>query len=220
MGADKLKILNGYACLGGNCLLWDDDVFEITAIEKDEHLAEMYQQRFPKHNVIVGDANEYLLNNFQDYWFIWLSPPRPDNSKARHARRKTTTPKFPDLTLYKHVIFLKNWFDGFFCVENVEPYYDLLIPAKKRGRHLFWTNFLLPNVLSERESPQMAGKNELDEFCKFHKIDRAFLDSYKGKQRKDKLIRNMVDYEVGKTILDVAAGVYKAKQTNQITMQL
>jgi DNA (cytosine-5)-methyltransferase 1 len=33
------------------------------------------------------------------------------------------------------------------------------------------------------------------------------LSSYKGKQRKDTIARNLVDYEVGKTILDLAMGV-------------
>ena len=42
-------------------------------------------------------------------------------------------------------------FKGKYVVENVIPYYEPLIPAQKRDRHLYWTNFNLPNVLSRRE---------------------------------------------------------------------
>ena len=45
------------------------------------------------------------------------------------------------MKLYQEIIFLDNWFDGKYVVENVIPYYEPLIPAKKRGRHLYWTNF-------------------------------------------------------------------------------
>ena len=41
-----------------------------------------------------------------------------------------------------------------YVVENVIPYYEPLIPAKKRGRHLYWTNFLLPTNVGERKDEQ------------------------------------------------------------------
>ena len=54
--------------------------------------------------------------------------------------------------------------------------------------------------------------DEVAKLCKFHKID---LSSYKGEQRKDKLARNLVDYEVGKTIFDTMRGIQRANNTNQ-----
>jgi DNA (cytosine-5)-methyltransferase 1 len=52
------------------------------------------------------------------------------------------------MKLYQEIIFLDNHFEReILCVENVIPYYEPLIPAKKRGRHLYWTNFNLPSVL-------------------------------------------------------------------------
>ena len=36
-----------------------------------------------------------------------------------------------------------------------------LIPAQKRGRHLYWSNIKLPNVLSERKNNFMEGKDEV-----------------------------------------------------------
>ena len=39
--------------------------------------------------------------------------------------------------------------------------------------------------------------DEIKKLCKFHEID---ISNYKGKQRKNKIARNLVDYEVGKQI--------------------
>lgn len=39
---------------------------------------------------------------------------------------------------------------GKYVVENVIPFYEPLVSAQKRGRHLYWTNFVLPIDLGER----------------------------------------------------------------------
>ena len=142
----KIKILNLYACLGGNRLKWDEVAdIEVTAVELDEELARLYQERFPNDKVIVADAHEYLLNNFKDFDFIWSSPPCPTHSRIRVSQRNRKTFKhcYPSMLLYEEIIFLETFFDGKYCVENVIPYYQPLIPGKKRGRHLYWTNFNL-----------------------------------------------------------------------------
>jgi DNA (cytosine-5)-methyltransferase 1 len=129
----KYKILNLYACLGGNRYKWDDvsDNIEVTSVELDSELAKLYQERFPNDKVIVDDAHEYLLNNYKDFDFIWSSPPCPTHSRSRFARRESTSPKYPDLKLYEEIIFLNKWFKGKYCIENVIPYYEPLIPAGK-----------------------------------------------------------------------------------------
>ena len=68
-----MKILNLYACLGGNRYKWDEvaDV-DVTAVELDPVLAEMYQDRFPKDKVIIADAHQYLLENYREFDFISL----------------------------------------------------------------------------------------------------------------------------------------------------
>ena len=182
-----MKILNLYACLGGNRYKWGDE-HEITAVELDKDLAYLYQERFPNDTVIIADAHQYLLDNYKEFDFIWTSPPCPTHSRARFARRNTTKPAYPDLKLYEEIIFLSKWFDGQYVVENVIPYYEPLIPAKKRGRHLYWTNFNLPNNLNERKSSIMEGKDEVTLWCKFHDYD---FRKYKGKQRIDKVARNL-----------------------------
>jgi len=206
-----MRILNLYACLGGNRFLWSDE-HEITAIELDPELARMYQERFPNDTVIVTDAHEYLLNNHENFDFVWSSPPCPTHSKARFARRKTTEPLFPYMKLYQEIIFLQKWFKGKWLVENVIPYYEPLIPAKKIGRHLYWSNFILPNFKARHVEIEDGGTKHLE---KFHKID---LSTYKGTQRKDKIARNLVDYEAGKIILDTAIGILKSQNQTQSSL--
>lgn len=205
-----MKVLNLYACLGGNRLLWDD--CEVTAVELDVDLANLYAKRFPKDTVIIGDAHQYLLDNYKNFDFIWSSPPCPSHSKARFARKDSTIPIYPDLKLYEEVLFLQNWFDGKFCVENVIPYYEPLIPAQKRGRHLYWCNFILPKELSSRKISIMEDKDEVNKWCEYHKYD---FYQYKGNQRIDKIARNLVDFEAGKSIYDAAIGIIKKSNINQ-----
>ena len=209
-----MKILNLYACLGGNRYKWNEvkEDIEVTAVEWDEELARLYQERFPSDKVIVADAHQYLLDHYKEFDFIWSSPPCPTHSRARFARRNTTEAKFPDLKLYEEILFLENWFKGKYVVENVIPYYEPLIQANKRGRHLYWTNFNIPNDLRERKSSIMEGKNEVERWCQFHDYD---FRKYKGSQRTDKVARNLVDYEAGKTILETALGIITKQDINQ-----
>lgn len=211
-----MKILNLYACLGGNRYKWDEVAdIEVTAVEWDEELAKLYQERFPNDKVIVADAHQYLLDHYKEFDFIWSSPPCPTHSRARFARRSTTTPVYPDMKLYEEIIFLDNYFNGKYVVENVIPYYKPLIPAKKRGRHLYWTNFNLTSDLNERKATIMESNDEVKKWCKFHDYD---FTKYKGKQPKLKIARNLVDYEAGKTILEVALNCYKSKNEKQMEL--
>ena len=211
-----MKILNLYACLGGNRYKWGDE-HEITAVEWDKELAKMYQERFPGDKVIVADAHQYLLDHYKEFDFIRSSPPCPSHSRARFWSSKggVVKPIYPDMTLYQEVIFLKSFFNGKYVVENVIPYYEPLIKAQKRNRHLYWTNFLLPNSLSNRNFKISQEKNEFLQLCKFHEID---ISKYQGKQSKTKIGRNLVDYEAGKVILDTAMGIEKKMNIKQLSI--
>jgi DNA (cytosine-5)-methyltransferase 1 len=210
-----MKILNLYACLGGNRYKWGDE-HDITAVEWDEELARLYQERFPKDKVIVADAHQYLLEHYKEFDFIWSSPPCPTHSKISitQKNRKSFEHKYPDMKLYEEIIFLDNFFNGKYVVENVTPYYEPLIPAQKRGRHLYWTNFNLPANVRERKLDGIlcTMKNEVNNLSVFHDYNFRL---YKGKQRIDKIARNLVDYEVGKTILDTAMGIITKQDTKQ-----
>ena len=213
-----MRVLNLYACLGGNRLLWDN--CEVTAVELDQELARMYQERFPNDKVIVADAHQYLLDHFKEFDFIWSSPPCPSHSRARYwlssNYESTPQPIYPDLKLYEEIIFLQHYFKtGKYVIENVIPFYEPLIPGKKRGRHLYWTNFNLPNDLNDRRVQICAGTNELNRLCEFHKID---VTSYKGEQSIMKIARNLVDYQAGLTIFNTARNIFKNENINQINL--
>lgn len=212
-----IKVLNLYACLGGNRYKWDEVAnIEVTAVEWDEELSKLYQERFPKDKVVVADAHQYLLEHYKEFDFIWSSPPCPSHSKIRITQktRDSFIPLYPDLKLYEEIIFLDNYFEGKYCVENVIPYYEPLIPAKKRGRHLYWTNFNLPNDIGERKLDGILCRmeDEVDILCKFHDYD---FYKYKGEQRRDKIARNLVDYEAGKTIFATTMGIIQTVSGNQ-----
>jgi len=211
-----MKILNLYACLGGNRYLWGDE-HEITAVELDPELARMYKERFPNDNVIIADAHQFLLEHFKEYDFIWTSPPCPTHSRARYWNSSnydtTTEPVYPDMKLYEEILFLQHYYrNGKFVVENVIPYYEPLIPAQKRGRHLYWCNFNLPSDLGDRRFAISSAKQELKGLCEFHNYD---FTQYKGEQSVIKIARNLVDYEAGKTILDIAMGIMRKTNPQQ-----
>jgi DNA (cytosine-5)-methyltransferase 1 len=219
----QIKVLNLYACLGGNRYLWED--CEVTAVELDPELARMYQERFPNDIVIVADAHQYLLDYYKEFDFIWSSPPCPSHSRPRFWNSSNYETKteaiFPDMKLYEEIIFLQHYYrTGKYVVENVIPFYEPLIPAQKRGRHLYWTNFTLPNDLGERKYRISGNKDnpltdELKKLCEFHKID---ISTYKGEQSLIKIARNLVDYEAGKTIFNTARGIIEKSQTSQYSM--
>tara|TARA_B110000858_G_C17659011_1_gene406343 strand:- start:223 stop:855 length:633 start_codon:yes stop_codon:yes gene_type:complete len=206
-----MKILNLYACLGGNRYKWNEvkDDIEVTAVELDPELARLYQERFPNDTVIVADAHQYLLDNYKDFDFIWSSPPCPTHSRIQLSMQNNRKMAYPDMKLYQEVIFLKTFYNGKFIVENVIPYYDPLIPAQKRGRHLYWSNFIIPHY---KERDAVIRRFTKDDLYKHHKID---LSSYNGKQDKRKIARNLVDYEAGKIIFETMLGIVRKENINQ-----
>jgi DNA (cytosine-5)-methyltransferase 1 len=209
-----MKILNLYACLGGNRYKWDEvEDVEVTAVELDPYAAELYQERFPNDTVIVADAHQYLLDHYKEFDFIWSSPPCPSHSRARFWNSSNYETKtkaiYPDIGLYQEILFLQNYYKGNWAVENVIPFYKPLIQAQKVGRHLYWTNLKLSGIKS-RKYKVCQGKDELRKLCEFHDYD---FRKYKGDQFIYKMGRNLVDYQVGKQILEIAVG--KFKQDNQ-----
>ena len=218
-----MKVLNLYACLGGNRYKWDEVAkekgieLEVTAVELDDELAKLYQERFPNDKVIVTDAHQYLLEHYKEFDFIWSSPPCPSHSKIRITQKTRSTFKavYPDMKLYEEIIFLDNYFEGKYCVENVTPYYEPLIPAQKRGRHLYWTNFNLPTDINERKlnGTLCSMKNEHQILEEFHDIKvKANTGGYRD------VLRNLVDYEAGRTIFETALGIFRKKDTNQTSI--
>lgn len=97
-----MRILNLYACLGGNRYKWGND-HEITAIELDPELAILYKARFPADKVIITDAHQYLLEHYNEFDFIWSSPPCPSHSGAVYpSRQSEKTNNKPNHFILKH----------------------------------------------------------------------------------------------------------------------
>ena len=207
-----MKVLNLYACLGGNRYKWTN--CQVTAVELDPELARMYQERFPDDKVIVADAHQYLLDHYKEFDFIWSSPPCPTHSKSRFWAYGKTNPIYPDMKLYEEIIFLmhhslenQKW-----VVENVNGYYEPLIHAEKRGRHLFWANFKLPVIDKKDKTGIMNWESKYEPLKKFHEIENF---DYKGEQNKLKILRNLVDYEVGLTIFNTAFNIINENKNVQ-----
>ena len=173
-----IKILNLYAGIGGNRKLWNGDI-EITAIENNPEIAKIYQDFFPNDKVIVCDAHQYLLEHYKDFDFIWSSPPCPSHSDIRRMGVTVGMYKaiYPDMSLYQEIILLQYFFKGKFVVENVKSYYEPLIKPQESGRHYFWCNFTIHNLK---------------------------LPSLKIREVHNKLIRNMVNPELGLHIFNMA----------------
>ncbi len=196
-----MKILNLYAGIGGNRKLWGDE-HEITAVESDPAISEVYERLYQGDDVWTGDAHKYLERYYEKFDFIWSSPPCPSHGQYRHnvgVIGKGFNPIMPDMKLYAEIIFLRTYFKGLWCVENVRPYYDPLIPRSfTLDRHLFWSNFDV--YKTEFEASKIRSKNKISDF-EGHEIVAA--SKIKNKRQ---VLRNCVNPEVGLHILNTAIG--------------
>ena len=176
-----MNILNLFSGIGGNRTLWGDE-HEITAVENNEEIANIYQKRFPNDLLYLTDAYQYLEEYYKNFDFIWASPPCQSHTRLLNVNiSKGCTGVLPDLRMYSIIIFLNHFYKGYFVIENVKSYYTPLIkPTSEVGRHNIWSNF--PIVKNNRFKSQ---------FCK------------EGtKNIKTQTERNTVLPEVGKYILD------------------
>jgi len=188
-----MKILNLYAGIGGNRKLWGDE-HEIIAVELDPEIATIYQDYFPNDKVIVTDAHKYLLENYKEFDFIWSSPPCPTHSRINNSFKNNNKKlKYPDMNLYQEIIFLQQFFQGKWVVENVIPYYEPLIKSKVIGRNSFWSNFEISTIPIKKGSiGSMNGKHMKNWYA-----------------NKSLAERNMVNPELGLHIFKCA---FKEKQ--------
>ena len=118
-----MKILNLYAGIGGNRKLWDHK-HDITAVEIDSDIAKVYQDLFPRDNVIIDDAHEFLRQHFREYDFIWASPPCPTHSVLQMTRYYSNDLRYPDL-LIKFSITKSNQILNINCY-TIDEYVDYL----------------------------------------------------------------------------------------------
>jgi DNA (cytosine-5)-methyltransferase 1 len=207
-----MKILNLYACLGGNRLKWSDE-HEITAVEIVPEIAEQYQKKFPNDTVIIGDAHQYLLDNYRDFDFIWSSPPCPTHSKMMKATKHDMS-KYPDMRLYEEIIFLTHFFKGKFVVENVKSYYKPLITPYQTDRHYYWSNFVISNIkLPKIKNFSQAKRSDVAEWLGFNYNGKNIY--IKNNHDPAQILRNCIHPDEGMHILNLAMGIIKKQNPNQ-----
>jgi len=209
-----MKILNLYAGIGGNRKLWGNE-HEITAIEINPEIAKIYQEFFPNDKVIVGDAHQYLLDHYKEFDFIWSSPPCPTHSVTNFFLNAQGTVRYPDMKLWQEILFLQNFSSCKWVVENVVPYYNIFIkPFYECERHIFWSNFIIPNnpkknnfnICNMRESTREFANKNIEDLEKLHDI---YLNGISvGKKRQ--LLCNCVNPKLGLHVFECA---FKIKQT-------
>lgn len=193
-----MKILNLYAGIGANRKLWNTGN-EITAIEINPEIARIYGEFFPRDILVVGDAHQYLLGHYNEFDFIWSSPPCQSHSSFRHnicVRFRGAKPEYADMKLYQEILFLKHTYKGKWVVENVKPYYKPLIePTVILQRHFFWSNFKITAADFENENIR---KLQIPQLSKLYGFD---LSSYKLTNKRQ-VLRNCVFPKLGKHIID------------------
>jgi DNA (cytosine-5)-methyltransferase 1 len=196
-----MKILNLYAGIGGNRKLWGDE-HEITAVENNVEIAMVYKKFYPKDTMIIGDAITVLMSDYKKFDFIWVSPPCQTHSKMRYlaSKKGDYLPKLPDMILYSLIIWLKHFCSGkLWCVENVKPYYDVLIkPNVVLDRHFIWANFDIEKRHFDKadvKHNKVTGKTDRFGIC---------LRGIPMKHRKDQIIRNCVNPLLALHILNEA----------------
>jgi DNA (cytosine-5)-methyltransferase 1 len=214
-----MKILNLYAGVGSNCKLWPEKIFingewrevKITAVENNPQIAKIYKDLRPRDILIVGDAVEYLLKHFQEFDFIWASPPCQSHSIMNFANINKNCYKLPDITqLYGLIIFLKNIYRKDFAVENVKPYYKpLIMPDFCIGRHYFWSNKVFFDFnLNDGRNYVKDGKKDWSEYQEkdWAEIHGFNLSKYKIKNKRQ-ILRNCVYPEIGKYVFEKITGL-------------
>ena len=200
-----MRILNLYAGIGGNRKLWGSE-HEITAVELNPEIAKIYQDFFPNDKVIIADAHQYLLEHYQEYDFIWTSPPCPTHSTMRNLKNncEEVEKKFPDMKLYEEIIYLTHFFKGKFVVENVVSYYEPLIKPQICNNHYFWTNFIISDIGKDNRGIRSEGIEYKQKRNGFDLSNIDILDRF-----KEKVLNNCVKPEVGLHIFNMA---FKQKQ--------
>lgn len=199
-----MKVLNLYAGVGGNRKLWDN--VEVTAVELHPKIAEIYARQFPDDKIIVDDAHQYLLDHYEEFDFIWSSPPCQTHSRMVKATRHKLR-RYPDLSLYQEILFLKHFYKGLWVVENVAPFYEPLIPGKVLGRHMYWSNFDVGDYVETIPKnfinlANLEGKRKLMDWLGIHFEENVY---YGNNHCPAQILRNCVHPNEGAAILKKAS---------------
>lgn len=195
-----MRVLNLYAGLGGNRKKWKG--VRVTAVENNVKIAGVYQKLNPLDEVIIGDAHQYLLDHFREFEFIWGSPPCQSHTRMVNATRHDTA-GYIDMSLYQEIIFLNNFFPGKWVIENVIPYYKPLIAGQAVGRHLFWSNYLIPKISFAPRAFDFTieGRQAFKEWLGIDFDENIY---YNGNHDPGQVLRNCVHPDLGLHVFNAA----------------
>lgn len=147
----------------------------------------------------MADAHKYLEEHFEEFDFIWSSPPCPSHS---HIRKETAVARgqnkaiFPDMKLYEEILLMQGYFKGKYVIENVISWYKPLIAPQEINKHYFWTNFYILPI--PKESREHQATIDVLEYRKGFD-----LSNYSGIDKR-KALRNCVEPETGLWIFEQA----------------
>ena len=199
-----MRVLNLYAGVGGNRKLWDG--VEVTAVEYNEKIADIYQALYPDDTVIRADAHDYLLHHHDEFDFVWSSPPCQTHTRmvkaTRHKKRR-----YPDMKLYEEILYLEHNRKAPWVVENVAPYYGGMRKYTQVGRHLFWSNMALQGIIDQPRPPNFInlcnteGAQKMKDWLGIQYEKNVY---YEGNHCPAQVLRNCVHPEIGKQVLDRA----------------
>ena len=219
---NPIKVLNGYAGIGGNRKLWNEVAnIEVTAIEIDKKIAAVYQDLYPDDIVLTIDAHEYLRLNYNNFDLIFYSPPCKTHTDIRIHNPNFIAGKteilYYDERLPQEVelMFMLNRLGmlfGKYCIENTKQYHKRMMEAQIRARHYFWTNFGVPRFTLSINKPNHEF-GILEEWVKYAGVDLSNYDLNGLDPRQ--IYRNMVDPQLGKHVFQAALKSLNQKQPVQ-----
>lgn len=202
-----MKVLNLYAGIGGNRKLWNG--VDVTAVEINPDIAKIYSDFFPDDIVIIDDAHKYLLEHYNEFDFIWSSPPCVTHSDVRRMGVDIgqNKPMFPDMKLYEEIISLNQFFKKNWVVENVKGYYKPLIKPYELGRHYFWSNFPISKTNGFRYKGNIIKCGHVKEL---QIVKNVSIEGYVIRnKRRDSILRSYINPDLGLHIYNCA---FKLKQ--------
>lgn len=192
-----MNILNGYAGLGGNRLLWNN--CKVTAIDNNIEILDQYHLNFPDDITIPVNAQEYLETNYNKFDFIWMSPPCKTLSKLNTWTRHKII-RMPDYQLYEVIDFFRNHVDIPWVVENVKSAKHLVKYDFSVGRHCFWSNCIIPS--KEFKSLKNFSKAKRSELVDYLGLDYQGNIYLNGNHDPCQVLRNCVHPKIGEYIME------------------
>jgi DNA (cytosine-5)-methyltransferase 1 len=187
-----------YAGIGGNRKNWKG---EVTAVERNATIGGQYKRNFPNDKLLFDDAQAILEASFERYDFIWASPPCQTLSSLNAWTRHDII-RMPNYEIYEVIDFLKKYVKCKWVVENVVNSKHLINPNAQIGRHVFWSNFYIPNLEIKRlHNFSKASRKELVEYLGIDYVGNIY---FNGNHDPCQILRNCVHPKIGEHVLNMA----------------